>query len=157
MRAPVYWESVSDTARILLTAAVLSAIALATFVVTLTRLDPTGPDRLVGQLRLAQWGALLLAVTAGVSIGLTIAAMDGPFGTLEVTLGIAFTIAAGASMLREPRSALYTIAAAFLLHACYDIAHRPGGLPSIAPHWYAVGCAIYDVYVAVLCYWAIRR
>jgi hypothetical protein len=157
MRAPVYWKAVSDTARILLTTALLSGSAFAMFVWQLTRLDVGGPDRLVAQLRLAQWGALLLAAIAGISLGLTIAHDEGPFGSLEVALSAAFLIVAAVAMLREPRSALYVLAIAFVLHALFEIAHRPGALPSVAPRWYAVGSSIYDVYIAAFCYWAARR
>ena len=147
----------SDTARILLTTAVLSSTAFAMFVWKLTRLDSGGPDRLVGQLRLAQWGALVLAAIAGVSLGLTIAHDEGPFGSLEVTLAAAFLIVAAVAMLREPRSALYVLTIAFVLHALFDIAHRPGVLPAVVPQWYAVGSSIYDLCIAALCYWAARR
>jgi hypothetical protein len=39
-----------------------------------------------------------------------------------------------------------------------DIAHRPGWLsPDLAPRWYIVGCASFNVYLAALCYLARRR
>ncbi len=147
----------SDTARVLLTAGVLSTTAFAMFVWKLTRLDAAGPDRLVAQLRLAQWAALVLASIAGVSLGLTIAHDEGPFGSVEVALAVAFLIVAAIATLREPRSALHALAIGFVLHALFDIAHRPGGLPNVAPQWYAVGCSIYDVCLGGLCYWAARR
>jgi len=37
------------------------------------------------------------------------------------------------------------------------VAHRPGALPGIAPRWYLVGCAIYDVYIGALCYLPILK
>ena len=38
-------------------------------------------------------------------------------------------------------------------HAVVDILHRPGLLPEdLAPRWYSIGCAVYDVYLGALCY-----
>ena len=147
----------TDTARVLLTAALLSSTALGVFVWMLSRVDPAGPERLIGQLRLAQWGALTLAATGAVSIGLAIASEGDPFGAIEVTSGVAFIVVAALVVQREPREALLLAAAGFILHALVDIAHRPGGLAPIAPHWYAVGCAVYNVYFAAVCYWATRK
>jgi hypothetical protein len=150
-------ESVSDTARVLLTAALLSGTALGVYVWMLTRQDSTGPERLIGQLRVAQWGALALAVMGATSIGLAIASEMAPLGTLEVTIGVGFIVIAAVVLQREPREALLLVAGGFVLHALADIAHRPGGLTPIAPHWYAVGSAISDIYFAAVCYWATRR
>jgi hypothetical protein len=140
-----------------LTAALLSSSALGMFVWRLTRLDDVGPDRLVAQLRLAQWASLLLGATAGISFGLTIAHETSRFGAVEVMVGAAFLIAAAIAMLREPRTSLVLLSIVFVLHALFVIAHRPGGLPPVAPEWYAIGSAIYDVIVAGLCFAAARR
>lgn len=147
----------SDTARVLLTAAVLSTTALAVFLWKLTRLDPAGPERLIGELRLAQLAALALAAMGALSIGLAIAQENAPLGSLEVTLGVAFVVLAAVVLRREPRDALLLAASGFLLHAMLNMAHRPGGLDPIAPSWYAAGGAIYDVVFAAVCYWARRR
>ena len=54
--------------------------------------------------------------------------------------------------------ALTLLALGFGAHAIVDIAHRPGVLPDgIAPQWYTVGCAIYDVIIGALCYIPILR
>jgi hypothetical protein len=43
-------------------------------------------------------------------------------------------------------------------HALVDIAHRPGVLPDgIAPGWYTIGAASYDVLLGALCYFPILR
>ena len=148
----------SDTARLLLTVAVLSACATAMFAWRVGRLDPAEPERLIGELRLAQWAALLLAASAGVTMGLAVANDVVPFGTLEVTFGVAFLLAATLIFTREPRDGLLLAAASFIAHALVDIAHRPGLLsPDLVPRWYAVGSAIFDVAVAAVCYWARRR
>lgn len=147
----------SDTARVLLTATLLSSTALGVYVWKLTRLDPSGPERLIAQLRLAQWAALALASLGAVSIGLSAANDTAPFGPLEVTLGLAFVVLAALVLQREPREALLLAAAAFVLQALFNLAHRPQGLTPMAPAWYSAGCAIYDVFLAAVCYWARRK
>ena len=147
----------SDTARVLLTAAVLASTALAAFLWRLTRLDPSGPERLIGELRLAQWAALTLAAAGTVSIGLAVAHDGAPYGTIEVTVGLAFVVVAAMVLQREPREALLLAAGGFILHALLNLAHRRGGLDPIAPPWYAMGAAIFDVVVAAICYWGRRR
>jgi hypothetical protein len=128
------------------------------YVWRLSRLDAAGPERLVAQLRLARWAAVLLSANGAVSIGLAIANDPAAFGPVDVALGVAFIVFAGAILSREPREALLLAAAGFLAHALTNIAHRPGWLwPGIAPRWYAVGSATYDVCMAALCYGARRR
>ena len=145
-----------ETARVLLTAAVLSATALGAFVWKLTRPDLDGAERLIGQLRLAQWAALVLSATGSVSIGLAVANAGVPFGTVEITVGMACVILAGFVLTRDPREALLVCVAAFVAHALVDLAHRPGMLTPMAPAWYLAGCAIYDIFLAAICYWARR-
>jgi hypothetical protein len=157
MREASILESVSDTARVLLTAAVLSSTALAAYAWRLTRLDPSGPERLIGELRLSQWAALALAAAGSASIGLAVAHDGAPFGPLEVTLGVAFVAIAAIVLQREPREALLVAAGGFVLHALLNLAHRRGGLDPIAPPWFAIGGAIFDVVVAAICYWGRRR
>lgn len=148
----------SDTSRLILTVAVLSAGATGMFGWRVSRLDPSEPERLIGELRLAQWAAMLLAATAGVSIGLAIANTAVPFGTIEVTAGVVFVLLAGVILTREPRDGLVFAAIAFVAHALIDIAHRPGLLsPDLVPQSFAVGDAIFDVFIAAVCYWARRR
>lgn len=147
----------TDTARVLLTAAVLAATALAVYVRRLTRPETAGPARLVGQLRLAQWAALALAALGAASIGFAVAHETSPFGTVEVTLGLAFVVLAGIILQREPRDALLLAAGGFVIHALVSMAHRPGGLDPLAPAWFMAGCAVFDVFFAGLCYWARRR
>jgi hypothetical protein len=53
---------------------------------------------------------------------------------------------------------LTIIALAFAAHAIVDVAHRPGLLPEgLAPRWYAVGCAVYDVVIGAVCYLPVLR
>lgn len=148
----------TDTARVLLTAGVLSASAITAFAWRLMRSDATDPERLIGQLRLAQLAALLLAGLGGIAIGLAVAAESIFAGNLDVGLGLALLVIAGLILRREPRDGLWLAAAGFLFHALVVIAHRPGWLPpDLIPRWYVIGSAIYDVYAAAICYWVQRR
>ena len=147
-----------DTARALLTAALLSGSALAALTLRLQRTDPDSTERVVGELHVMRWIAVILAATGALTAGLAVARATPPMGALEVTIGVAFIAIAGVTLAWHPRQGLLISAGAFVLHALVDIAHRPGLLsPEIAPRWFTVGCAIYDVYVAAVCYWAQRR
>ena len=148
----------SDVARVLLTAAVLSALGMSVFAWRLTRIEPLDPGRVIGELHLAQWAALLLAAIGAIPIGYAVAHEGVLAGTVDVSLGAMFVIFAAFLQRREPRDALLLAAVGFVVHALIDIAHRPGWLSTeIVPRWYVVGCATYDVYLGALCYWARRR
>ena len=147
-----------DTARLVITTFALSAVALSVYTWRLTRIDASQPERLIGQLRLVQWVAILLAMTGGAWLGLAVRAGAEPLAAVEVSVAVGCGIAAALALLSDPRAALGLLAAVFMAHALVDIAHRPGWLPpTIAPRWFTVGCAAYDVYLAALCYWARRR
>lgn len=118
----------------------------------------SSPQRLIDELRLAQLAALLLTLSAGAYIGFAVAREHEPGVGLDIALAIGFLIAAGLSMIKEPRQALTIVALAFAAHAVLDVAHRPGLLPdALAPRWYAIGCAVYDVYIGILCYLPVLR
>lgn len=147
-----------DTGRLVVTAFILSGSALGVFAWRVAGIDPTQPQRLIGELRLAQGMAILLAVTGGAWLGLAVKAGGEPLAGLDVTASVAVIVAAGFALVSDPRQALGILAGAFMAHALIDVAHRPGWLsPLVAPRWFAVGCAAYDVYLAALCYWARRR
>jgi hypothetical protein len=149
---------VSDIARVLLMAGVLSVSALAVFAWRLTRLDGRDPLRVVGELHLSQWMGLILAATGALPIGLAVAHETVLAGTLDVTLGLAYVVFAAFVQRREPREALLYAAAGFVAHALTDIAHRPGWpFAQVAPRWFIIGCAVYDVCLAAICYWARKR
>ena len=77
---------------------------------------------------------------------------------LATTLAVGFLLVGAVTMVREPRQALTIVAIAFAAHAVLDVAHRPGGLPAgLAPRWYSIGCAVYDVYIGALCYLPVLR
>ena len=116
------------------------------------------PERLVAELRLAQLAALLLALSAGAYVGFAAANESQPGVGFDIALALGFFTVAAATMVRDPRQALTILALAFAAHAIVDIAHRPGWLPDgIAPRWYAVGCAVYDLFIGALCYFPILR
>src|SRR5262245_20507565 len=107
---------------------------------------------------MAQLSAILLAVTGGAWIGLGVPATADPLANVDITLSLATIVVAVVALRAEPRQALLLLAAAFVVHALIDIAHRPGGLSTtIAPRRFLVGCAAYDVYVAAICFWTRRR
>jgi hypothetical protein len=117
----------------------------------------SSPDRLVAELRLAQFAALLLSMTAGVYVGLAVANETVVGVGLDIALSIGFLVVAATTLVRDPRQALTIVAIAFAVHAVIDVAHQPGRLPEIAPRWYLIGCAIYDLYIATLCYFPVLR
>ena len=123
------------------------------------RVPVSSPDRLVAELRLAQLAALLLALSAGAYIGLAVA-HEGLRGVgFDIALAAGFFVVAESTMVRDPRQALTILALAFAAHAIVDVAHRPGWpLPDgVAPRWYSIWCAVYDVYIGALCYFPILR
>jgi hypothetical protein len=125
-----------------------------------TSLIPTAsPDRLVAELRLSQLAALLLSMTAGAYVGLAVAHESNLPGVgFDVALAVGFFVLAATTLVREPRQALTILALGFAAHALVDVAHRPGWLADgIAPRWYLVGCAVYDLCIGALCYLPILR
>jgi hypothetical protein len=148
----------SETVWLLLVAGVLSASAVTMAAWPIARIDPRLPDRVVGELRLARWVGILVAAVGGISIGLSTARPDLAMAHLEASLGVVFVGLGGIVLQREPREGLLLASALFLAHALLNIAHRPGWLSvDLAPHWFTVGCAVYDVYLAGLCFWVWRR
>ena len=119
----------------------------------------SSPDRLVSELRLSQVAALLLAMSAGAYVGLAVAQEAQRGVGFDVALAMGFFVVAAATLVRDPRQALTILALAFAAHAVLDVAHRPGWLlpDGMAPRWYSIGCAVYDVYIGALCYFPILR
>jgi hypothetical protein len=143
---------------VLLVAAVVSAVALAVFAAQISRTETATPSRLIGQMRLAQWAALLLATSSGVTLGFVVAAGSGPLVSVDAALVIMLAGAAALALQLEPRAALLVVTAGLVAHALVTIAHRPGWLPADAlPRWYAVGSATYDTAIAAICAWTWRR
>jgi hypothetical protein len=116
------------------------------------------PERLVAELRLAQLGALMLSLTAGAYIGFAAGHEARPGVGADIAIALGFFLVAAWTLVRDPRQALTAIALAFAAHAVVDVLHRPGLLPEdLAPRWYSIGCAVYDVYLGALCYLPMLR
>jgi hypothetical protein len=148
----------SEALRTLAVASVALAAGFSWQAVRTAAIPPASPDRLVAELRLAQFAALLLTLVAGAYIGFAVSFENQPGVGLDVAFAVGFLVIAASTLLRDPRQALTILALAFAAHAVIDIAHRPGGLPDgIAPRWYLIGCALYDVYIGALCYLPILR
>ena len=148
----------SDPARVLVTAAVLSLLTVAMLAWRVARTSPDEPARLIGELRLAQWTAIVLAAVGAIPVGLSLFAQAEVASGVDAAIGIVMVGVAGFVLQRDPREALALLAGAFILHALLDLAHRPGWLsPTLAPRAYVVGCAVYNVCVAAICFGARRR
>ena len=118
----------------------------------------SSPERLVSELRLAQFGALLLAMTAGSYIGIAVTHETRLGVGLDVALAMGFLVTSAVTLLRDPRQALTILALGFAAHALVDVGHRPGLLPEgVAPSWYAIGCAVFDLFIGALCYFPLLR
>jgi len=148
---------VTETARVLLTALILSGVGLAVFVRRLSRAGRAGHEYLVDQLKLSQVAGVLLAAAGGTGIGLAVAGASAPGAFLEATAGL-MTMSAGILVLqREPLDALLLAGTVFLLHAAFAWFHRPVFIATdIVPRWYATGLALFDVYTGALCLLARR-
>ena len=122
------------------------------------RLDTTSPDRLVLELRLAQFSALLLVLAAGIYIGFGVAHEDTSGTGLDVALAVGFFVVASIVTTWEPSVALTALALAWIGHSFVDLAHITNLLPAaIAPPWYPRACAVYDVCIAAICYLPVLR
>jgi hypothetical protein len=148
----------SEGLRTVAVAFVALAAGLTWYAVRTSLIPPASPDRLIAELRLSQFAALLLTMTAGVYIGFAVNFENQPGVGLDVAFAVGFLVVAATTLLRDPRQALTILALAFAAHAVIDVAHRPGLLADgIAPRWYLIGCATYDVYIGALCYVPILR
>lgn len=140
---------------------VATALALGGGVMWLTRsaivTDARSPDRLVAELRLAQYSALLLVLAASIYIGFALAHDEVGAG-FDIALATGFFLLAGVATTWEPRRALTLLAVAWAAHAAVDLAHAADVLPAATiPAWYPTACALYDVAVGALCYWPVLK
>jgi hypothetical protein len=149
---------ISEAARALLFVGLALIAGFGWMVSRTLRMPTSSPDRLVAELRMAQFAAVMLALMAGASLGLT-AANDGKsYVAIESALALVFFAIATIAPLRDPREALTVLALAFGAHALVDISHRPGLLPDqLAPRWFVVGCAIHNLCAGMLCYLPVLR
>ena len=146
----------TDGARALLVAGVALAIILVRLALAAVRADPSSPARLVAELRLAQFAALVLTLSAGTYVGFALAQESTAGSGLDVALAVGFLVLAAIAVTRDPRMALTLLALAFAGHAGVDLLHGAGVLPQESlPGWYATACAVYDIGVAGVCYFPI--
>jgi len=148
----------TDGARALFVACAVLALAIVRLAVIAVKADPGSPDRLVAELRLAQFAALVLVLAAGVYIGSALAHESTAGSGLDVALAVGFLVFASVAMTQDPRLALTLLAIGFAAHAGVDLLHTAQALPADRlPDWYGTACAIYDVIVAGVCYLPIVR
>ena len=149
----------TEASRTILIAALSVAAGMTWQSVRTAAIPLSSPDRLVAELRLAQIAALVLVATASAYLGFASLLHEAqPGAGLDIALALGFGIVAAMTLMRDPRQALTLLALAFAAHAVLDVAHRPGGLPeAIAPRWYALGCALLNVYIGAVTYWPILR
>ena len=148
----------TEAARALLVAGAALALVVIRLSVNATKADTNSPQRLIAELRLAQFAALLLVLTAGVYIGFALAHASVSGSGLDVALGVGFLVLATVAVSQDPRLALTLLAAAFAGHAVVDLLHSAEVLPAEAlPAWYGTACAMYDVAIAAVCYLPIVR
>jgi hypothetical protein len=141
----------------LLAAAIVSAGSVALMAWRTTRIDPSQPDRLISELNVARWAAILLAAVGAWTIGLGSAHATFASAGWDISAGGIVVAVAGLVLLRDPRDGLGLATLAFAGHALFTLAHRPDWLsPDTIPHTYVVGAAIYDVSLAGLCFWTRR-
>ena len=143
----------TEAARTCLIAFVALAAGFTWQSIKTTVIPVSSPERLVAELRLAQIAALLLSMVGGAYIGFAAGSEAQPGTGADIAIAVCFFLVAATTLVRDPRQALTILALAFAAHAVVDVAHRPGILPDgIAPRWYSIGCAVYDVYIGALCY-----
>ena len=149
----------TEASQTILVAFVLIGTGVTWQAIQAARVPVNSPDRLVNELRLAQLAGLLLVMSAGAYIGLAVAHEARPGVGFDVALAVGFFVVGAATLVRDPRQALTILALAFAAHAILDVAHRPGWLlpDGVAPRWYSIGCAVYDVYIGALCYLPMLR
>lgn len=148
----------TEASRTILIAAVSIAAGMTWQAVRTAAIPVASPDRLIAELRLAQIAALVLMATASAYVGFAITHETEPGVGLDIALALGFGIVAAVTLVRDPRQGLTLLALAFAAHAVLDVAHRPGVLPvDVTPRWYALGCAVFNVYVGAVTYWPMLR
>ena len=139
----------------------ISALAFSCGVIWLssqaTNMEPSNPNRLITELLLAQYAALLMVLTAGVYIGLVLTQEQQPRIELDVALSTGFILLAAIAITWVPEKALTALAVAWTAHAMIDLGHIAELLSPIRPSWYPTTCALHDVVLAGFCYLPVWR
>ncbi len=133
-------------------------LALGWLVWRAVRTEQDTPDRLILELRVAQFSALLLVLVAGIYPGLAMAHEDTAGAGLDVAIAVGFFVVAGVTTTREPAEAITALSVAWVAHSLLDLAHVTNLLPgTIAPDWYPTACSVYGVCVAAISYLSLLR
>jgi hypothetical protein len=145
---------VTDSIRAIAAAAVTLGLTFGWLAARTARTPAGSHERLVAELRMTQLASLILVLVSGAYLGFA-AWQESRLGAgLDVALALGFVTVAFTAQTRAPREALTLLAVAFAAHALVDLAHGPGWLPAgVAPRWYLVGCAAFNVCLGALCYW----
>src|SRR4029453_13647468 len=148
----------TEASRTILVAARSGAAGMTWQALRTAAIPLTSPDRLIAELRPAQIAALVLVAAAGAYLGFAVTHEAQPGVGLDIALALGFGILAGVTLVRDPRQALTLLGLAFPAPAGVDGPPQPGVLPEgAAPRWYALGCAVFNVYVGAVTYWPILR
>lgn len=148
----------SDTLRAILFAFLALLGALGWLAIRASMIPSVSPARLVAEFGVIRLASLLLALAAGMGIGVAAAREQVAAGALDVALAAGFVAWAAVAQTKDPRQALMLLSAGFAGHALLDIAHRPGWLsPDLAPHWFLIASAVYDVAAGAICYLPLLR
>ena len=148
----------NDTVRVLLVAGILSAAAVGALAWRVLGEDASSPERLVGELRLSRWVAVLVCALGAMMAGLALGSPTAPVANLDAAAGLVLVGVAGLILQREPSEGLFIGAIACAMHAVWNLAHRPDLLGDAEGlGWYRAGSATYAVCLAAVSYWARRR
>ncbi|MBM63184.1 MAG: hypothetical protein CL484_09580 [Acidobacteria bacterium] len=148
----------TDGARAMAVAFVAIAIVMVRLSRTALKADTNSAASLVAELRLAQFAALVLTLTAGIYIGSALVQESSTGSGLDVALAVGFLVIGSIAVTQDPSNALTLLAAAFIAHAGIDLLHGSQILPgNVLPTWHATASAIYDVAVAAVCYLPVLR
>jgi hypothetical protein len=92
-----------------------------------------------------------LAMIGAIYIGFAFADGRLPIVILELTAATVFIVLALLGIWQAPM----VLAAGLILHALWDLAHRPRGITTRLPAWYPPFCAAFDfVFAGVFLYMA---
>ena len=148
----------SEVLRAVATGSAALGLALGWLVWRALRTEGDSPDRLILELRIAQFSALLLVLVAGIYVGLALAHEETTGAGLDVAIAVGFFVVAGIITTREPAVAITALSVAWVAHSLLDLAHVTNLLPgAIAPGWYPIACSVYNVCVAAICYLPLLR
>jgi hypothetical protein len=81
-----------------------------------------------------------LAVIGAIYVGFAFSDGRLPIVILELSVGTGFLVLALLGLWMAP----VFLAVGLVLHGVWDLAHRPGGIPTKLPGWYPPFCAAYD-------------